>query len=439
MNSRIFRLIVFFLAIVLFTIIGQPAFCDPLIKGPYLMLAAKPAIPPPAISPKVVDNTAMTIHWEGDEGALSKGSCTLEWGETLAYGKTPIKPDTLEESPPWFSYTIRGLAPGALTYYRLICKGERYTGAFRTPPADASALTFFAYGDTRGDNDEPSSQKYVLMQMKKNIEDDAAKPYTLCLHTGDFVQRGQVKREWDRNDTKNNSQFFNREDWSRWFLSHLPVAGVLGNHEGYKQGGTDTADFGQNFKNYWPYPFYPDDRDAFYYGFDYGPAHFSVIDGNDRINSCRKDAGTCRETGRNATVAGLKDGTAQYDWLVNDLGSAKRWKIVAIHNPLYAATGPRDRFRDAPALITNLHNLFKAKGVKLVLQGHNHYYSSRVVDGITYLTLGGGGAPLSDSDPKLGGKRIYQFGRFDITGNSLTYTIVDSSGKVAEKNTITIP
>lgn len=428
MNSRTLRKIVFLLAVVCFTISGQAAFCDPLVKGPYLMLAAKPAI-----SPKVVDNTAMTIRWEGDGNALSGLSCNLEWGGTEAYGNSAA---VAEERPKWFSFTIRGLVPGALTFYRLTCKTEQYTGAFRAPPADAApAFTFFAYGDTRGDGKETSRQRLVLGAMKANIESDAAKPYTLCLHTGDFVQRGQVREEWDK-DVSKHSEFFIRKNPNMWFLSHLPVAGVLGNHEGYISGGmTDYADFGQNFKNYWPYPFYPDNRDAFYYSFDYGQAHFAVIDANDRV-------GLNSESGLNVTVAGLKTGTAQYDWLAGDLGSTKPWRIVAIHNPLYAATDGRDRFKKPSPLVTNplvtnLHNLFKAKGVKLVLQGHNHYYSRNVVEGITYLTLGGGGAPLTH--PGAAGQEIWHFGRFDIAGKTLTYTIINNSGTTIDSGTVTIP
>ena len=430
MSSRTARRLVFLLVYVLSSIAAGAGFCDSLSKGPYLMLAAKPGV-----SAMVTDNTAMTIRWESDGNALSGIACRLEWGETAAYGSSTM---VKEERPRWFSHTLRGLTPGATTHYRLTCKTDQYTGAFRLPPADAAAaVTFYAYGDTRGDNDVPSRQKYVLKQMQRDIEGDAARPYTLCLHTGDFVQRGQVKEEWDRDDAGNDSQFFIRENPSMWFLAHLPVAGVLGNHEGYKKRGTDVADFGQNFRNYWPYPFYPADRNAFYYSFDYGPVHFTVIDGNDRVDSCRRTSNSCQETGLNATVAGLKPGTTQYDWLAADLDANKPWKVVAIHNPLYAATAARDRFRDAPDLVAHLHGLFKEKGVKLVLQGHNHYYSRRVADGITYLTLGGGGAPLS-GDTSDSSKRIFHFGRFDVEGKNLIYRIIDSSGNVADTNRTTL-
>ena len=43
-----------------------------------------------------------------------------------------------------------------------------------------------------------------------------------------------------------------------------------------------------------------------------------------------------------------------------------------------------------------LHAFLKAQGVKVVLQGHNHYYAHCEYDGVHYLTLGSGGCNLTD-------------------------------------------
>ncbi len=80
------------------------------------------------------------------------------------------------------------------------------------------------------------------------------------------------------------------------------------------------------------------------------------------------------------------------------LGSPRRWfqfargplRVVAFHQPAYTAgfhaPGEVQQRRWVP--------LFRRHGVALVLQGHNHAYERMVVGGVTYITTGGGGAPI---------------------------------------------
>ncbi len=71
----------------------------------------------------------------------------------------------------------------------------------------------------------------------------------------------------------------------------------------------------------------------------------------------------------------------------------------------------------------------------------NHYYARAVVDGVTHLTVGGGGAPLYA--PQAGYPHIvamsssYCFGQFSIAGDTLTAKIVNNSGAVIDSFTIT--
>ena len=81
----------------------------------------------------------------------------------------------------------------------------------------------------------------------------------------------------------------------------------------------------------------------------------------------------------------------QRKFLARALGSARPGPlIVALHQPLYtggvhapSADGQREW---AP--------LFRRFRVDLVLQGHNHAYERLRVDGVRYVTSGGGGAPI---------------------------------------------
>jgi hypothetical protein len=244
---------------------------------------------------------------------------------------------------------------------------------------------------------------------------------TMILHTGDLVLDGAREDYWDEHCRDDRCEsgadlgqcgkdaYFTRQGPQAEFLSKLPVLATLGNHEGYtcdcerdpvsgacrspqtKRLTTDYENFGKYFKKYFPYPFYGTDPEQFYYAFDYGPARFVVIDGNDRVG----DGGN---TGRNESLAGLKEGTPQWEWLKKVLGGTAKWKIVAIHNPPYSGSRDRDRFARDQIMRDRLHALLKAQGVSVVLQGHNHYYAHCTYDGVHYLTLGSGGCELTDPD-----------------------------------------
>ena len=104
-----------------------------------------------------------------------------------------------------------------------------------------------------------------------------------------------------------------------------------------------------------------------YYAFAAGPARVIVLDANDP-----SDPGQMR-------------------FLRRELASApEALRIVALHQPLQTAGvhPPSEQARRAWA------PLFVRGGVALVLQGHNHLYERIEVDGVTYVTTAGGGAPL---------------------------------------------
>lgn len=82
---------------------------------------------------------------------------------------------------------------------------------------------------------------------------------------------------------------------------------------------------------------------------------------------------------------------AQLAFLTRTLRITKQpVRVVAFHQPAYTmglhGPGTTQQRLWAP--------LFRRWGVALVLQGHNHDYERFVVDGVTYITTGGGGAPV---------------------------------------------
>ena len=106
-----------------------------------------------------------------------------------------------------------------------------------------------------------------------------------------------------------------------------------------------------------------------YYSFDYGDAHFIVLDTNDA-------------TGKD----GL--GKKQYDWLVNDLETTtKDIVFVVMHKSLYS-TGSHANDKEVAAMRTQLVPLFTEHEVDIVFSGHDHVYAEAVVGDTLYVALG---------------------------------------------------
>jgi hypothetical protein len=352
------------------------------------------------------DKTEMKVAWQT---ISTPDSALIQWGPTpdCAQGQSTVTETGSGADEHQFFYSIADLTPGTLMYYKVLINGtESYAGSFRTaPPDEATTLTFYGYGDTR---DGPDHMDAVLSHLLDDVGQDPAARQTFMLHNGDFVHRGLTEAYWD-------SQYFDPEyPDTMEFLSTMPVIASLGNHETYKKGDAHVpkADYGKLFKKYFPYPMYS--TDDFYYSFDYGPLHVATID---------------------PYKADVTPGSAQLTWLDDDLAkSTKPWKVVMIHPPFYSGTGPGDRGKE---LRDNVEPILRAHHIKLVVQGHVHYYSRSEKDGITYLVLGGGGAPLGTPDPSepyyVFGKSCYHFARFEISGDEMNIRIIDDAGNLVEQ------
>lgn len=121
-----------------------------------------------------------------------------------------------------------------------------------------------------------------------------------------------------------------------------------------------------------------------YYSFDWGAAHFAVI---------------------NSDIANVSPSQAVRDafwleqtrWLENDLASAQKatFRFVFAHHPPMTAVARRQG--DNPHM-TALEPLFEKYRVTVGFFGHDHNYQHYKKNGIHYFITGGGGAPLYDVD-----------------------------------------
>jgi len=292
------------------------------------------------------DETGIFVQWQTYQNA----SCRIEWGTDTAYADGEA---AVESYGPDYQYHYRfdNLLQGTHYYYQVVCATDTVRGDFFTGPSGDAVYAFYAYGDTRS---QPQTHDQVAQAIVADFQNDTL-ARTFIVNSGDLVEDGDEESDWD-------NEFFSASMPSvREMMRRLPYLAAVGNHEGN----------GILFAKYFPYPMMADGTN--YYAFDYGPVHFTVIDQYDDYSP----------------------GSTQYNWIKNDLEQAtKPWKIVLMHKPAWSAGGHSNDEETQTYLVP----LFEQNGVSLVINGHNHYYARAVKDDITYLTTGGGGAPLYNPD-----------------------------------------
>jgi hypothetical protein len=298
--------------------------------------------------PYVVDVSARnaTVMWivQDAELSLQSGGKPVKTSPAFRVEKTTLtglKANTVYE------YNVGG-ADGSGTEG----KGK---GTFKTPPAppqSALPFRFVVYGDNRTRDDV--HRRVVEMLVKNGIPD-------FVVQTGDMTPDGFDSSAWP--------VFF---DIERELLRHTAFFPALGNHERH------TPRFAEFF-----------DKPRPYYSFDWGNAHFAVIDsdiGSFSPIPAEQQAYWAEET----------------KWLEEDLKAHQNadYRFVAAHHPPITAVSSRQG--DNPHM-TALMPMLEKYRVTAGLFGHDHNYQHYLKNGIHYIGSGGGGAPLYDVDkPALG-------------------------------------
>jgi hypothetical protein len=193
------------------------------------------------------------------------------------------------------------------------------------------------------------------------------------LHAGGLTARGPSMEAWDA--------FFTFEGG---LMSKTTMFPSLGRYE-------------ENHYNYFHLFYLPNNER--WYSFDYGNAHFICleIDGYTDISS----------------------GSEQYRWLENDLANTDKWKFVFFHYPPFSY-GPEGSKPEARVT----HALFAQNKVDIVFSGLDRNYQRFLVDGVTYIVTGGGGAALGDLSggaefPPIYMEKAKHVMRITVAGNTL--------------------
>jgi len=355
-------------------LLGLAEIQHPTRKAPYLLYTG--------------DNTEMRVLWQ----LIVPDTCYIVWGSDTEYssgGATTYEFGGDHQH----SYTIENLIPSTRYFYRVVAEADTFAGAFWTAPySNTGEARFFAYGDTRT---YPSDHDQVAGALIGAYAANPS-PHSLIISVGDLISNGNLEDDWD-------SQFFNSTHSNiRSMLANFPYQACMGNHEGS----------GVLFTKYFPYPFVADR----FWSFDYGPAHFVVMD----------------------QYVDYSSGSAQHNWIENDLASTKKpWKFIFLHEPGWSAGGGHGN--DA-TVQTDIQPLCEQYGVSIVFGGHNHYYARAEVNGVQHVTTGGGGAPLHV--PNLGypnvvtGASAYHYCDIEVGDGTLSFAAVSISGDTLDAFTV---
>lgn len=226
--------------------------------------------------------------------------------------------------------TVTGLAAGSVYKYR-VGNGTLFSdwGTFVTDNGD-DKVNFIAIADIQASN---------LENFTKGAETIEAAYATMptaefMVNLGDFTN-DSTNEEWDLYDQAMYKINLNS--------TLVPISG---NHDGLgvwdwfnNMFNLDTSESVQNLN-------------GVNYSFDYGNAHFAVLNTNDLLSVS----------------------FSQLTWLKNDMnGTDKDWKIVLMHKSPYSL-GKDAKWPDALYLQRSLTSVLDSCGVDLVMSGHDHQY-----------------------------------------------------------------
>lgn len=258
--------------------------------------------------------------------------------------------------------------PNTTYSYRV---ADRYVGnvndattyTIKTVDPNATSFTFSHLSDSQTKENSGVTYGKILNQITSGES-------AFVLHTGDVVEYSRYEDYWTQ-----------MLDTNAQYLSRIPVMALSGNHDTTYKSGTNSSETYKHFHYLLPEQ---DVGCGIYYAFTYGKVRFIMLNTNFSDSSATK----------------LPD--KQYKWLKAELESAKEkeesgeinWTIVSMHNPIYSAGkwgSDPSRNQIAMGLKSQLTGLFEENGVDIVLQGHDHCVTKRVVNGVTYLMNGTAG------------------------------------------------
>lgn len=314
---------------------------------------------------------SITILWKTTTPTIHN---EMHWGATPALGNITKEKGFFPTSS--HAVTLRGLRANQQYYYTVVsAESESPLYRFWTASEYNQSIRFVVAGDTRGGWDNWQSTLLVSQGIER--ENPA-----FVFNTGDLVDDGN-----------------NIDDWMHFFtaspyLHNSTFYPVLGNHENYAR---------------FYFSFFSLPSNERWYSFENGPVHFIALDSNLRS----------------------RYRFAQYLWLLHELHTdSRQFTLVLFHHPPYSSGEEHGNSTWVQRLWVPL---FEHYQVDVVLNGHDHDYERSIVNGVTYIVTGGGGAPLYDvghSPWTVYSEKTFHYCLFSVNTSTLTFEAKRPNGDV---------
>jgi hypothetical protein len=368
------------------------------LKGPG---GQNPNPEPPLTLPYLqnVKTNEITVMWECATGV----TCSLEYGLTTSYGNSGSISTTAIANSTIYKSVLTGLQPNTLYHYKVIAGGYVCPDrTFTTAPSTAIDFSFGTWSDSQDTYDGTWGPPGDPFQPAKSMMQ------TMVSQGCDFgVAAG------DMNWTDGTSYEAIRDAFTkrvaRYLGASVPYYVAWGNHDGASTAMVRKFASQPTTGNF---------------SFDYAGCHFTCIDAADWNN---------------------------YTWIENDLAAAQGAKFIFVfcHYPPYCERW----YAGETGYQTNLVPLLEQYGVDVCFSGHVHEYERGFLNDVYYNILGGGSwldsAELLVYDwphmtkggyTNLGGGvsggLVNNFVRVDVTGNTLTATMIafNTDGSIKSQN-----
>ena len=362
-----------------------------IICGPYLQNMTKHSV---------------TIMWQTDTPATS----LVEYGPCDGYGYgwsyytgrgEPNLAETAESNRhvTVHAVVLEGLEAESVYDYRVRsmakdgCSATSSAGSFRTAVNEGTPFKFATYADSF------DHEEYV-----RNVQLVRSYRPEICVNVGDVAANSISRLKTD---------FF---DCTQELLKYTPWFAAMGNHDAPNEG-------------YFRHFCYPEPR--FWYSFNYGCAHFSIVNSN----------------------MDFRSGSEQWGWLDNDLREFQdaRWKFVFFHHPPFCSNNCEISSTRV------MCSLFEKYGVDVVFNAHatmyerfhpltNCQYDSE--NGVVYIVTGGGGYDMTSSSSQFWdivhpfsavAKAVNHFLLTQVTPDECSIRAIDNTDRVFDTLILTKP
>ncbi len=296
-----------------------------------------------------------------------------------------------------FSAQLSQLSPNTEYVYRIENKGSWGEPCYFRTAAQTDKFSFIYLGDTQQEPDMGPGYDHLKEILYSAYDGNQS----LALFGGDLTDNGGDEDEW--------LEFINSISG---VSSQIPIMPTMGNHD-----GSCYLDFFNLPANG------PEGLKKRFYSFDYGDAHFVILDSNNNASSKARE------------------------WLRNDLeNTSKKWKFAVFHHPAYPTYLDPKTEMQARSIQENWVPILEQNGIDMVFGGHQHMYMrtypikdgqvfEKPEDGVIYIM--GNASPKTyqnyhDSDYIAEIESGSNFQTIEIDNDILTFTSTNMDGEVMD-------